>query len=506
MPPPSGTPQEAHDAIRRFLAASAEPALLEPGEEQILLTPENWHLELRADRVLLQAWDERRNLSRRVLAVRNETPGRLELSIERFGKQTGTLELLDIARPRGQQASRRSTRLAWRDRFRRSLSRQFPGWTIREISTEPDLEHSLSPAFPRALLTKGTTAWAAIGAPPDTGAPAASLTFGLIWLEYVRARERKLQVEGLAIFVPAGRERGTCLRVRWLDTSRAQYRVYVYSEGYEAAADLSDYGNVDTEVLPRRSPAPDACTAADEMLEQLATIDAVEIIETSDQGRSVRVRGLEFAREREGRLTFGLETKRTASTSNSAEILALARELVRVRSVEAPHGELYQRYPELWLESQVRKSVTEIDASLRPLPIYGQVPALAAGERGIIDLLAVDHRGRLAVLELKASEDPHLPLQALDYWLRVRWHLERNEFTAKGYFPGIELVKDPPRMFLIAPALNFHPSTDVVLRYFLPAIEVERIGLGMDWRSELKAMFRIRGAETPRFEEEGTNA
>ena len=502
----AGTPEQAHETIRRFIAGCAQPALLEPGEEQILLSTENCHIEVRSGRVLLQAWDERRNLTRRVVGIRNEGPGRLELSIERFGKQTGTLELLDLARPRGQQLSRRSGRLAWRDHFRRSLARQFPGWTIREISTEADLEHSLSPAFPRALLAKGNTAWAAIGAPPDTADPSAALTFGLIWLDYVRSRERRLVADGLAIFVPSGRERGTCLRVRWLDATRAQFRVYVYGEGHEAAADLSDYGNVDTEVVPRRSPAPDARTGADELLETLAGIPEVEIIETADQGRSARVRGLEFAREREGRLTFGLETKRPASASNKAEIVALARELAGVRAPgAATHGELYQRNPELWLESQVRAHVQQIDAMLRPAPIYGQVPALAAGDRGIIDLLAVDHGGRLAVLELKASEDPHLPLQALDYWLRVRWHLERDEFTAKGYFPGVQLVKEPPRMLLIAPALNFHPSTDVVLRYFAPEIDVERIGAGMDWRNELKTMFRIRGAETPRFGEEGRN-
>ena len=54
----------------------------------------------------------------------------------------------------------------------------------------------------------------------------------------------------------------------------------------------------------------------------------------------------------------------------------------------------------------------------------------------MLDLLAVDHRGRLAVIELKASEDVHLPLQALDYWMRVQWHVERREFQANGYFPG----------------------------------------------------------------------
>jgi len=70
-----------------------------------------------------------------------------------------------------------------------------------------------------------------------------------------------------------------------------------------------------------------------------------------------------------------------------------------------------------------------------------------------MDLLACDRRGRLAVIEIKAAADLQLPLQALDYWLRVKWHLDRGEFASKGYFPGVELRPDPPRLLLIAPAL-----------------------------------------------------
>ena len=67
-----------------------------------------------------------------------------------------------------------------------------------------------------------------------------------------------------------------------------------------------------------------------------------------------------------------------------------------------------------------------------PKPVYGQVPQFAAGERGVIDLLAADRDGRLAVIELKAGQDIHLPLQALDYWMRVKWHLRsRRVFRAR---------------------------------------------------------------------------
>ena len=57
-------------------------------------------------------------------------------------------------------------------------------------------------------------------------------------------------------------------------------------------------------------------------------------------------------------------------------------------------------------------------------------PHFAAGSRGILDVLATDYHGRLVVIEVKASEDIHLPLQALDYWMRVKWHLEAGNLKA----------------------------------------------------------------------------
>ena len=138
-----------------------------------------------------------------------------------------------------------------------------------------------------------------------------------------------------------------------------------------------------------------------------------------------------------------------------------------------------------------------MDATIRDAPLYGQAPQFAAGDRGILDLLAADYDGQLVVIEVKASEDIHLPLQALDYWMRVKWHLERGEFEGRGYFPGIPLRPDPPRLLLVAPALDFHPSNETVLRYFSSQILVERIGVGIEWRQELKLMFRAPSVSNP---------
>jgi hypothetical protein len=220
-------------------------------------------------------------------------------------------------------------------------------------------------------------------------------------------------------------------------------------------------------------------------------------VETGDGEISLRVRGLEFARTAGAKILFGLGERVAIRENDLSECAELARGLADLRQVGAKDAALYLRHPEAWLESQVRANLAAIDPSLAPAPVYGQVPAFAAGDRGILDLLAADRTGRLAVIELKASADIHLPVQALDYWLRVRWHLHRDEFGARGYFPAIALRKDAPRLLLVAPALEFHPTTEIILGHFSPEIEVERIGLSVHWRRGLEVMFRLRGAERP---------
>ena len=49
-----------------------------------------------------------------------------------------------------------------------------------------------------------------------------------------------------------------------------------------------------------------------------------------------------------------------------------------------------------------------------------------------------------------------LPLQAVDYWLRVRRHQREGDFQRYGYFAGIELDPQPPLVWLVAPGLRFH--------------------------------------------------
>jgi hypothetical protein len=150
---------------------------------------------------------------------------------------------------------------------------------------------------------------------------------------------------------------------------------------------------------------------------------------------------------------------------------------------------------ERWLEVCVRSNLAAIDPTLLARPVHAQVLTFAAAHRNLIDLIAVSEEGRLHVLELKVAEDIHLPLQALDYWMRICWHTQRNELRA--LFGTIPLQNCAPKLFLIAPAMSFHPTNPVILRYFSPEIEIERIGINSEWQTHLRVVLRLSGADAP---------
>ena len=121
---PASSVHRIQQAIERFLDASERPVLCEPGEEALAIGSDNFVLEQRNGCLSLQAWDDRRNLVRRVTGIDSEGRGRLDLRIERFGKRAGTLALADLGRPRNQGLQLTSARQGFRDVFRRFLRRR----------------------------------------------------------------------------------------------------------------------------------------------------------------------------------------------------------------------------------------------------------------------------------------------------------------------------------------------------------------------------------------------
>lgn len=145
-------------------------------------------------------------------------------------------------------------------------------------------------------------------------------------------------------------------------------------------------------------------------------------------------------------------------------------------------------------------------ARFDPRFVYTQVPAIAgASDRGMLDLLGITEDRRLAVIEIKASDDLQLPLQGLDYWIRVRHHHAAhnngrgpisggtNDLQQHGYFRGVELSPQPPRLYLVAPALHIHPATETILRYLSPQVEWSLLALDERWRKEIRVVWRKSG-------------
>jgi hypothetical protein len=94
----------------------------------------------------------------------------------------------------------------------------------------------------------------------------------------------------------------------------------------------------------------------------------------------------------------------------------------------------------------------------------------------------------LAILELKAAEPIHLPLQAANYWLRIRRHLQQGDFPRYGYFTGIELQPAAPIVYFVAHFVAF--SSHALLCHLWSEIEVARVGLADSWGRGLRVVVR----------------
>ena len=226
-----------------------------------------------------------------------------------------------------------------------------------------------------------------------------------------------------------------------------------------------------------------------------------------------RCHGLEFARARlahqpgsfrsPAEIVFGVGAEeRVLEEKNAAIFRQLVHSVGEVRHAEGPRDHvLWRLHPERWLESLVAQDVGAVDERLDNDCLYSQVPAFSASDRAMIDVLTTTREGRLAVVELKADEDIHLPLQGLDYWSRVAWHHARGEFQRFGYFPGRELSAELPLLFLVAPSLRVHPATDILLRYISPEIQWTLVGLDERWRDGVRAVFRKRPGQSSKSTE-----
>jgi hypothetical protein len=263
--------------------------------------------------------------------------------------------------------------------------------------------------------------------------------------------------------------------------------------------DLSTELNLSTHLVQCFSREQALERFAKSVARMLALCPKVEAVAQASSEISFRFHGLEFARatmepdrhfRMAERIVFGAPPAEYEWNDDTEPLLIKLVDRLMLKRVGRDRTDpFYRLQPERWLQSVVERDITLLDSRLDPTLLYPQVPAFAAGDRAVIDLLGITRDGRLAVIELKAAEDFHLPVQGLDYWARVRWHHRRGDFQRSGYFPGRILSELDPILILAAPALHVHPATATMLRYFSPDLEWKLIGLDERWRNGIRVIF-----------------
>ena len=106
----------------------------------------------------------------------------------------------------------------------------------------------------------------------------------------------------------------------------------------------------------------------------------------------------------------------------------------------------------------------------------------------MIDVLTVTTDGRLAVVELKADEDIHLPLQGLTTGRGLHGTTHVASFSALDTFRDGNCVSRSSLLFLVAPALHVHPATDTLLHYISPEVDWTLLGIDERWRDGVRVV------------------
>jgi hypothetical protein len=229
--------------------------------------------------------------------------------------------------------------------------------------------------------------------------------------------------------------------------------------------------------------------------------DAIDVV-ASRHGQTLRYHGLPFARVRRvmecDRIWFGIEgsNRRLLDDYHHRDWWKLLHDLQSYRheSCRDRRHWFYRAAGEAWLESILRRDISKLDPGLIVAPLHAQFRTSHGGAIGRgggarpIDLLALRYDGRLAVIELKVSEDREHVFQGVDYWRRVEAHRRRGHLSSGKLFGDREISDESPLVYLVAPTLRFHPSFATLAKTIAPDIEIYRFDINEDWRRGVRVV------------------
>ena len=370
--------------------------------------------------------------------------------------------------PSGAELRRRRT--AFQRALLPAVAEYFGKRITRQI-LHSDKRHGVGGASPRLLVGK---AHAVIAVDPDEASPLVHgiMRAALQWSAVVKRR--------IAVVVPAHRSQTIVTRLAAIPVLQQSFDWLAWDGTVLAPLPTSPDGGAgaETHVQPYAQPEVDAEVAR---IRALAPERLQAVPHISGRAVSIRFRGLELARVTEDETTYPL----------GEPLEPLIESLARERRHGSRHP-LARAHEEAWLESNLIDQIRDL-LPVRQDHIYPQVPSFGGDERKIIDLLTVTDQGRLVVIEVKATTDPELPFQALDYWLAVERHRKAGDFQTNGYFRNIAIRDEPAILVMVAPLLSFHRSLDRLTAVLPSAVPLLQIGINQSWKAEIKVL-RRKGA------------
>lgn len=215
----------------------------------------------------------------------------------------------------------------------------------------------------------------------------------------------------------------------------------------------------------------------------------------SKHGETVRYLGLPFVRVRTmlgvEKAWFGVgRTRRPLTQDNRDELNGIVREITvnRTSHPTSKRHAYYRTASESWLESLLRRDITQLDANLVLSPVYNQFRSSSDK----IDLLALRSDGRLVIIEVKTQPDREVVFQAVDYWRKIELQRRRGDLSAANLFGERQIADKSVLIYLAAPAWSFHRDFEYFARAVAPEIELWRFELHENWRESIKVVARNR--------------
>jgi hypothetical protein len=499
------------DAIDEVVSKHDEWFVSENGQPPTEIRRHEFEFLEAHGRLIFSCWTEAGSRSWRVNSWKWTGEKLSVVATRRMGAETATIELVPRASAKALVAGIAAARRIRCERLAQIVAQSFAEEPDRYAAVKVD-RATLSPGmrrdqpgrYARIILRspRERIAVTAIVARSDVRNVDALFSSALLWFTRLLASPKRPLINRLLIvlehkILEAARQRHTLL----CDSLRSRIEFFEIDDDWQSVEPVAAFQRKhlwrkrlghfppvrETELIDRANEIMSVAPQA---------IDAV----ASHHGQTLRYYGLPFARVRrllnQDRIWFGIDgsRRRLLDSFHQPDWTKLLHDLetYRNQTCRDRHHWLYRASGEAWLESILRRDITKLDPGLIIAPLHAQFRTSHGGPTGArpIDLLALRYDGRLVVIELKVTEDREHVFQGVDYWRRVEAHRRRGHIISARLFGSREISDESPLVYLVAPALRFHPSFGTLAATLAPDIEIYRFDINEDWRSGVRVVRR----------------